>query len=598
MPLPSIQDLIQANDQQQPPPQEAQFPVPAQQAGAEAFNAANPVQAPPPPVAQARNLADLTDQSRQATTPQGQQQTGGKEPPPVQEILSKLMKDLGSTKKSYGPDVFDSKLGGILGSGISPMAAILFGLGAVATRKAPKATAWDISMKLMGLPQEYEQAQQQLAHSQIQQAMGLLGLDEKQKAAARSEALWKNLGLDPATLGAPATPPTAPAQTSQIGGPNLAQSIGGGPAQPQPQQLTPIQAMQERLHKNGLEWTGNIHPDGSPVLRPYTGAESMSAQEIQTTYPELALSNDQLNTVAKWPLGRQALFLAKEQARLDKASTEKTPNETAIELFASTGKITPGVPQGMSQTEAINYVNERTKRQIDISAGKTGAGETARFTAKDLQPPVTKPDEKYVRYDPTGGTVEYAPSDMTRAELRQGGFRSVSGKSLEKLDSAIGIDNTYSVLKGRSQQIANIPAWKLVLSANSGGNVGGPEGANYKAALLDTTIQLDKLWGGVRGAASPQFREATANRFPQFTDHPNVVNAKLRMMDVVIGTLKDENIRSITGAPPDPNMWRKIRDAMANTDTELKKLGASSSGSLPPLPNAAKPPPPPGMILR
>lgn len=123
-----------------------------------------------------------------ATAPQ-QEQRGekAKESTPTSEILAKLMKDLGSTKKSFGPDVFDSKLGGVLGSGISPMAAILFGLGAVATRKAPTQTAWNVSMKLMGLPQEYEQAQEQLAQSKIQQAMGLLGLDQKQKKFDQEE---------------------------------------------------------------------------------------------------------------------------------------------------------------------------------------------------------------------------------------------------------------------------------------------------------------------------------------------------------------------------------------------------------------------------
>src|SRR3990167_2710781 len=138
-----------------------------------------PAVVPPSPAAQ-QALAPA------APTPAAEQKSGesGKaEKPVLPEAASNARKVL---------DALYTKEGGILGTGISVAQAMLFGLGALGTRKVPSAQAWQTSLKLMMLPQEIEQAKQKAMLETLQ--MQLLGkkiepeIDELKASAAREKA--------------------------------------------------------------------------------------------------------------------------------------------------------------------------------------------------------------------------------------------------------------------------------------------------------------------------------------------------------------------------------------------------------------------------
>lgn len=227
--LPSILDRMEANTE----PQAAAASVSA------APQVAVPTAAPAEP-GQPSMLSRLLSGVQQTTAATSQPAAGdtgkaggkGKQVDPkeqlntaIQAVMDKLHKQ--TSKTAIGGNIL-GEAGGLLGSGISPLNMMLFGLGAVATRRAPTATAWNVSLKLAGLPNEYEQNQQQVQNNTLNNLVSLLGAGQKYDEYQRqiNDPLTKLIDDAVNSMN-----PSAKAAAQQAQQPSAA-----GPAQAQPAQ--------------------------------------------------------------------------------------------------------------------------------------------------------------------------------------------------------------------------------------------------------------------------------------------------------------------------------------------------------------------------
>ena len=118
--------------------------------------------------------------------------------PPSQlgALVSKLLEDMNAENakkaKAIGPDLGGN--GGLLGTGLSPMTALMYALGAAATSRLPQAQAMQMTMQIGQLPQEYERQKHQIAQSQVQSILsGINATTSQENVQARQAELQKKV---------------------------------------------------------------------------------------------------------------------------------------------------------------------------------------------------------------------------------------------------------------------------------------------------------------------------------------------------------------------------------------------------------------------
>lgn len=205
---------------------------------------------------------------------------------------------------------------------------------------------------------------------------------------------------------------------------------------------------------------------------------------------------------------------------------------------------------------------------------------TAAANAKNTTPLGVDTASKLYRYNQETKRLEVAPPNISSDEAQKQGFRIVPPKLLEHAQELGGLKPALAGLQAATEGAnARSPA-ALGLSKVTGGIGGNALGYGQEGALLDTAqrdfaFQFDKLLGGVRAAASPEFFKAMLNRLPRIMQTPELRTKSLQLLETVVTGLEDEGYRATFGLPVNEENIKKAREAA----TAINKLSSDKSSA-------------------
>ena len=281
----------------------------------------------------AQNVQGMAPQAVQVpgVAPTGQE---GQQPPSqlgslVSKLLEDLNKDNAKKAKPIGPDLMGN--GGLLGTGISPSTALMYAIGGLITSRLPQDQALAMTMKIGGLPGEYEAQKAKLAESQVGSILSGINAQTAQgNLQARDLELRQK---------------TAEAARKQKFFDSIDTSSGV---------LTPQQKLQGVL--NGVLPASMLTTDVDYVDTIQDGQKFKVVTNKQTGQPVVDAQ------------GRPTLF-----PQGPAQTTTRTITPTELKLFADTGIRGQSIPADMSREAAKSAVMQDEARQIRTAGGRAGA---------------------------------------------------------------------------------------------------------------------------------------------------------------------------------------------------------------------------------
>jgi hypothetical protein len=295
------------------------------------------------------------------------------------------------------------------------------------------------------------------------------------------------------------------------------------------------------------------------------------AQQLTQLYP-----NDPAKWLAEWKaIKEKPTAVNKYDLAMRAAQGDPVAQEALKQLQSATGdksqteeQLTKRALAGDTEAQAI--LDRMQQRRLEIA--KIQAGVTTRERVGEAQRLKTEQaigEGKYYRYNPATKTMEQAPADMSPEEAQATGFRPLTPKQVEKTSAMEGVQAAFQELKMAADQMKNQSGIGLAMGNIPGGQQVGqmlgmtsPEvGALYESTRARFSGLFDKLIGGTRAAASLPYQKFTGGRLlPNMTDTPNVIDTKLKSLEIVTNALIDENYRAVTGAPPDPAINKQLTE--------------------------------------
>lgn len=264
----------------------------------------------------------------------GVPQEGGQPPNQLGALVSKLFEDMNAENskkaKPIGPDLFGN--GGILGSGISPVTALMYALGGLATSRMPQQQALAMTMQIGQMPQAYEQQKQQLAQQQVQTILSGINastagdnlkarqaeLLKKTQENDRKESFINSVDLSKGSLTA-------------------AEKLKGVFAGVLPASIL----------STDVDYVDSVDASGNPV------------KEVRNKMTGQLVLNEQ---------GQPTIL-----PQVPKKDTTRPIGMTELKVFADTGVRGVTIPADLSREAAAKAVKDDLARQVVTAGGKAGA---------------------------------------------------------------------------------------------------------------------------------------------------------------------------------------------------------------------------------